>query len=204
MASLNTTIRALLAAVLLFPACAAKKEKPAEPTPPPKEEPAKPAAKSPFAALFGIFKPRKKNNPPAAEAVQWIGEIRMVNVAGNFVLIESTSPVAPVPGENYLAVNRGAETAALRMTTLRNHPFLIADILSGKPSPGDRIYLPNPTAKPQSTPEPQNQTLREIPEPTETLNPDPLPTPTTEFLPQVTTRPPNAEATTEAPLPLPE
>ena len=41
------------------------------------------------------------------------------------------------------------------MTALKNSPFLIADILSGDPLAGDRVYLPSPTVAtpaPQSTP----------------------------------------------------
>lgn len=184
---MNSAIRTLLVAALLFPACASKKEKPADP--PPQEEPAKPATKSPFATVFGIFKPRKKNNPPAAEAVQWIGEIRMVNAAGNFVLLESTSPVAPVPGEKYLAVNSDAETAVLRMTALRNHPFLIADIISGTPSTGDRIYMPKPTASPQPTPKTDSTQRTEQAILGEQEDAVPLPLPEPVFLPQVNTRP---------------
>ena len=66
----------------------------------------------------------------------------MVNTAENFVLIESSTMSSAVPGETYLSVGNGAETASLRMTSLKNPPFLIADIISGNPSPGEKIYLP--------------------------------------------------------------
>ncbi len=106
--------------------------------------------KSPFAGAASFFSnllPNKKPRPPVASPVQWAGEIRMVNIAENFVLVESTSAVATIPGERYLAVQNGRETGALRMTSLRNPPFLIADIVSGDPSPGDRIHLPKPMVK---------------------------------------------------------
>ena len=41
------------------------------------------------------------------------------------------------------------------MTALKNSPFLIADILSGTPLAGDRVYLPSPTvATPAPLPTP--------------------------------------------------
>ena len=69
----------------------------------------------------------------------------MVNIAENFVLLESNSSVSAIPGEKYLAIRDSQETGAVRMTSLRNPPFLIADIVSGDPSPGDKIHLPRPT-----------------------------------------------------------
>ena len=109
--------------------------------------------KSPLAGLGSFFSnllPRKNPRPPAASPVQWAGEIRMVNIAENFVLVESITAVATVPGEKYLAVQNGRETGVVRMTSLRNPPFLIADIVSGDPSPGDKIHLPQPTVSAQS------------------------------------------------------
>lgn len=106
--------------------------------------------KSPFAGAASFFSnllPNKKPRPPVASPVQWAGEIRMVNIAENFVLVESTPAVAAIPGERYLSVNNSRETGAVRMTSLRNPPFLIADIVSGDPSPGDRIHLPKPMVK---------------------------------------------------------
>lgn len=97
----------------------------------------------------------KKQKSPAAVAPQWTGVIRMVNSAESFVLVESSAIPLVIPGETYLAVNNGLETATLKMTSLKNPPFLIADIVSGTPSPGDKIYLPKaPTASPSPTPKP--------------------------------------------------
>jgi hypothetical protein len=88
--------------------------------------------------------------------VQWAGEIRMVNIAENFVLLESNSSVSAIPGEKYLSIRDSQETGSVRMTSLRNPPFLIADIVSGDPSPGDKIHLPRPTVNiPAATPKPE-------------------------------------------------
>jgi len=68
----------------------------------------------------------------------------MVNTAENFVLIESESATPVVPGEKYLSVQNGRESGTLLMTSLKAHPFLIADIVAGNPSTGDKIYIPRP------------------------------------------------------------
>jgi hypothetical protein len=170
-----------LAAALLLPACAPKKETEAKPPPNPTR-------------LFSFLQPKKKPKTPEATPVDWTGEIRMVNAPGNFVLVESTSATPPVPGAKYLAMRGAAEAAVLRMTSLRNHPFFIADIASGEPAAGDRIYLPAPTAKPQATPQPTEKT-NPAPPPAETLPPP--------AEPEVTTRP-QLPAAQEPPLPLPE
>jgi len=93
---------------------------------------------------LGKFLPKKKPRPPAATPVNWAGTIQLVNTAENFVLIESESATPVIPGENYLSVQDGRESGTLRMTSLKAHPFLIADVVSGNPSTGDKIYLPRP------------------------------------------------------------
>ena len=93
---------------------------------------------------LGKFLPKKKPRPPAATPVNWAGTIRMVNTAEKFVLIESESATPVVPGEKYLSVQNGRESGTLLMTSLKAHPFLIADIVAGNPSTGDKIYIPRP------------------------------------------------------------
>jgi len=93
---------------------------------------------------LGKFLPKKKPRPPAATPVNWAGTIQLVNTAENFVLIESESAAPVIPGEKYLSVQNGRESGTLRMTSLKAHPFLIADIVSGNPSTGDKIYIPRP------------------------------------------------------------
>ena len=93
---------------------------------------------------LGKFLPKKKPRPPAATPVNWAGTIQLVNTAENFVLIESESASPVIPGEKYLSVHNGRESGTLLMTSLKAHPFLIADIVSGNPSTGDKIYIPRP------------------------------------------------------------
>lgn len=138
---------------LLLAACATKKDS-APPTPDPDDplaavlldEPTASPFPNPFAALSSLFPKKKSPPPPAASPVDWAGEIRMVNVAESFVLVESRSAASAVQGEKYTAIRDGRETGVVRITPLRNPPFLIADIVSGNPSPGDKIHLPRPTA----------------------------------------------------------
>ena len=171
---------AALSAALLLASCAAKKE--SVPPENPNDAPAltanfvdgpAPSEKKPLIAGIGSFfsqlLPSKSPPAPIASPVNWAGEIRMVNVAENFVLIESNSSAATIPGEKYLAIQNGTETGSVRMTALRNPPFLIADIVSGDPSPGDKIYLPRPSVSvqtPENRPAPKpgffQKWLREI------------------------------------------
>jgi hypothetical protein len=104
---------------------------------------------------IGKFLPKKKARPPVAMPVNWAGTIRLVNVAENFVLIESESASRVFPGEKYLSVQNRRESGTLLMTSLKAHPFLIADIVSGNPSTGDKIYIPSPawSAAPRSSPD---------------------------------------------------
>jgi hypothetical protein len=160
MKTFSSTVAAFASALLLA-SCATKKDTtPRENT---DDTPAMtahfvdgsaPSKKKPLLAdtwsFFSNLLPRKAPPTPTASPVQWAGEIRMVNIAENFVLVESITAVATVPGEKYLAVQNGRETGVVRMTSLRNPPFLIADIVSGDPSPGDKIHLPQPTVSAQS------------------------------------------------------
>ncbi len=103
-----------------------------------------PAPRASWLSGLGKFFPPKKPSPPAATPVNWAGTIRMVNTAENFVLIESESATPVVPGEKYLSVQNGRESGTLLMTSLKAQPFLIADIVAGNPSTGDKIYIPRP------------------------------------------------------------
>lgn len=149
----------LVAAVLLLSSCANKtpnqdsSENPGNLAAAFLDQPVSSEKKTHFTDLGSFFTkllPRKTPRPPTASAVQWAGEIRMVNIAENFVLVESNSAGTTIPGGKYVAVKNGRETGVVRITSLRNPPFLIADIISGDPSPGDKIHFPKPTVPPQS------------------------------------------------------
>ncbi|MEI6072209.1 MAG: hypothetical protein WCS31_10485 [Verrucomicrobiae bacterium] len=145
----------LFALVILsaLPACAGKKEKPSGPPAVPTQLAQKPAAWQQWLAKIPRLFPQKQK-PPAAVIPQWTGVIRMVNTAEHFVLIESGAISSAVPGETYLSVSKGLETATLRMTSLKNPPFLIADIVSGSPSTGEKIYRPKTSSSPSPSDSP--------------------------------------------------
>ncbi|MEI6033683.1 MAG: hypothetical protein WCS65_05320 [Verrucomicrobiae bacterium] len=140
-------ILSVLAALAAFPSCAGKKGSQAAAVAQPAKQPQKPAIWQQW--LSKIASPfHKKQKPPAALLPQWTGVVRMVNAPEHFVLIEANAMAAAVPGETYLSVARGLETASLRMTSLKNPPFLIADIVTGTPSAGEKIYRPKTAAPP--------------------------------------------------------
>lgn len=164
--SLGAVMRPLLlllaAFVLAAPSCAGSKGQAPAPQPA--------AAKGPnllqqaLAKVTGLFP--KKSQAPAALPPQWTGTIRMVNLPERFVLIESAAVGTAIPGETYLAISKGTETASLRMTSLKNPPFLIADILTGSPSTGERIYRPKPEgqeAPPPAAPTPDQNPPKKSP-----------------------------------------
>ena len=170
----------LLALSAALPSCASKKDATRNPYAPTAAAPPKPSfLQNCLGKITGLLP--KKRKPPTAMPPQWTGVIRMVNSAENFVLVESGAITSAIPGETYLAVGKGVETASLKMTSLKNPPFLIADIISGSPSPGDKIYLPKaPTASPKPSPTPQS---KPTPQPKPSPNakkPAPSPTPKSE------------------------
>jgi hypothetical protein len=111
-------------------------------------QPAPPQAKRPFfASAFSwlgalpTLSPRKPK-PPPAQVPRLIGVVKMVDKDDRFVLIDATTFQAAQPGDLFICIREHKETANLRMGALKNPPFLIADIASGNPSPGDRVFKP--------------------------------------------------------------
>lgn len=83
----------------------------------------------------------KKKRPPQAQPPRLIGVVKMVNTQDGFVLIDAVTQSAS-HGDLLICINAQKETANLRMSNLKNPPFLIADIASGSPAPGDRVFIP--------------------------------------------------------------
>jgi len=69
-----------------------------------------------------------------------LGQIRQVNSESGFVLIDATVSSSAKPGDALVCIANQKETADLKLTTLRSASFVIADITSGTPSVGDRVY----------------------------------------------------------------
>ena len=87
-----------------------------------------------------IFPPKKEI--PKAQPAHLIGTVKLVNRDEDFVLIDTVSYSNFAPGSPLLCIMNERQTATLRLNALRNPPFLIADIVDGTPSPGDRVYQP--------------------------------------------------------------
>lgn len=89
-----------------------------------------------------IFPPKK--SPPVAAPPQWIGTIKLVNEREGYVLIDASNGLGISTGQTLNSVGSESESGVLRASADRDPPFFIADIVSGKPRPGDRIYSPQP------------------------------------------------------------
>ncbi len=108
-------------------------------------QPSQPNAKRPF--LVGAFSwlPKfsfRRPKAPQAQVPRVIGVIKMVDEDDRFVLIDATTFQGAGAGDLLICIRDQKETANLRMSNLQNPPFLIADIASGKPAPGDRVVKP--------------------------------------------------------------
>ncbi len=136
----------LAACCLLAIGCVAK-----EPKPPGGQisvaQAVQPKPKRPFGGVFSwvgkiqnLF-PRK-SRPPQAQVPRLIGIIKTVSKEDRFVLIDATTFQGAESGDLLVCIRDQKETANLRMSNLKNPPFLIADIASGAPAPGDRVFKP--------------------------------------------------------------
>jgi hypothetical protein len=145
-------VQALLLCALVLTGCATKSPKP-PPTPTPQTvaaqpQRAQPKAKQPF--LVGAFSwlkyvptfSSRKPKPPPAQVPRLIGVVKMVDRDDRFVLIDAATLQGATAGDLLVCIRDQKETANLRMGNLKNPPFLIADIASGNPSPGDRVFKP--------------------------------------------------------------
>ncbi len=136
----------LLVSVLALSGCVNKLSLPAEPTPSTEAEaaadaeakPKKPWTDSVFGWTKKLFP--KKEKPPTAMPPQLLGQIRQVNPESGFVLIDATVSSAAKPGDALVCIANQQEKADLKLTALRSASFVIADITSGAPSVGDRVY----------------------------------------------------------------
>ena len=106
-----------------------------------------PKPKRPFGGMFSwlgkipnLF-PRR-TRPPQAQVPRLIGTIKTVSKEDRFVLIDATTFQGAESGDLLVCIRDQKETANLRMSNLKNPPFLIADIASGTPAPGDRVFKP--------------------------------------------------------------
>ena len=136
-------IACLILFALIFVGCIAKSPQPANNQAAVSQQPKRPLMVSLFSGVAKIpsILPRKAR-PPQAQIPRLIGVVKTVRKEDRFVLIDATAFQAADAGDLLVCIRDQKETANLRMSTLKNPPFLIADIASGNPSPGDRVFKP--------------------------------------------------------------
>ena len=115
------------------------------PQPPPGQPTPTPTPKPPNMGLlshfhFSFFPSKQKKTTPRALVPLWIGTITMVNLETHFVLIDSNAFYAVVPGKQLSCISQSRETGKVVVSKDKNPPFFIADIVSGSPQVGDRVY----------------------------------------------------------------
>ena len=71
-----------------------------------------------------------------------VGEVAIVNLARRFVLIDigRAASLPPIGAELSAKNPDGEESARLRVTPEQRPPFITADIVSGTPERGDRVF----------------------------------------------------------------
>ena len=77
-----------------------------------------------------------------------LGRIVLVNSGLDFVLIDSGTAPVPEPGTRLRAYSEEEFSAELSVSTHQQRPFLIADILSGKPRVSDMVVPVKSDTKP--------------------------------------------------------
>lgn len=107
---------------------------------------------------------RHRRTPPGEEQALRLGTVALVNEDEHFALIEATLAPSPVAGTLLRTYAGDTVSAELRATGVRRQPFLVADLVSGKPGKGDLVVQPPraednapppiPKAEPASAPTP--------------------------------------------------
>ncbi len=70
----------------------------------------------------------------------FVGTITLVNADESFVLIDTGSAPGPLVGSSITSRTAGSDSGELRVTEVRRNPFVIADIVKGKPQKGDAVF----------------------------------------------------------------
>jgi hypothetical protein len=94
----------------------------------------------PACALLHL-KRKPHDPPPAAPAPLLIGTVILVDEAAHYVLIDTGMSPSPSPGALLKCYTGTAISGELVCDAMRRHPFVTADISSGYPQKGDRVFL---------------------------------------------------------------
>lgn len=84
--------------------------------------------------------PERPPPPPAAQALNPVGRIFLVNAPANFVLIETPAARQLPVGQRLHTLAGGGIVATVKVSPQRNPPFVVADLVEGMPRAGDRVY----------------------------------------------------------------
>jgi len=94
-----------------------------------------------FSMLGGCGGPMPPAEAPSVTAPVYVGEITVVNRESNFVLIDVSGRSSPPdPGTELTAISEAGEGSRLKVSPERKRPFVTADVLSGNPKRGQRVY----------------------------------------------------------------
>ena len=93
-------------------------------------------------ALLKIGGRKKRAEPEAPRATlpRLLGKITLVNEEEKFALIDIGSLPAPEAGLKLRSMSATSETGELTVSAARRRPFVIADIESGEPQIGNRVF----------------------------------------------------------------
>lgn len=87
-------------------------------------------------------KPTATAQAPQTARVLFVGTIALVNSDSGFVLIDQGQQAAPTAGALLKTFSDSSESSVLVASDVRKRPFIIADIKSGTPQKGDRVFIP--------------------------------------------------------------
>jgi len=69
-----------------------------------------------------------------------VGTVALVSPEERFVLIDVTSLIAASPGTDVITIADSRETSQMKISRERRNPFVIADLISGAPKVGERVF----------------------------------------------------------------
>lgn len=92
-------------------------------------------------AAAGCSTTSVKEAKPAIAAPVYVGSISVVNTESHFVLIDLSGTAPPLEtGTDLTAISAAGVAARLKVTPEKKRPFVTADIVSGTPKRGERVY----------------------------------------------------------------
>ncbi len=94
-----------------------------------------------LALLCACGGPTPPAEQPSVTAPVYVGEVTVVNRDSNFVLINVSGRSSPLePGTDLTAIAEDGEATRLKVSAERKRPFVTADVVSGNPKRGQRVY----------------------------------------------------------------